>query len=60
MLHITLGRLRRRWPARIGVTTSAPRLLVAIAPASEPILARCHGEWPWRGTRFRKPFAGRF
>ena len=38
MLTVTLGRLRRRWPAsRIQVLTSSPALLRAYAPGAEPI-----------------------
>lgn len=47
MLHVTVGRIRERWPhARIGVMTSAPLLLSAFEPEAEPILHPTRGNWP--------------
>ncbi len=54
MLEITIRRLRERWPdARIGVLTSAPNLLRAVAPGAEPISDRGAGDWPVTGATAR-------
>ncbi|MCZ2858495.1 polysaccharide pyruvyl transferase family protein [Blastococcus sp. VKM Ac-2987] len=50
MLDVSVGRCTERWPgARIGVLTSAPRLLQAYEPAAEPIWYERGGAWNGRG-----------
>lgn len=54
MLEVTVRRLRERWPAaRIGVLTSTPNLLRAVAPSAEPISDRGAGDWPVAGVTAR-------
>ncbi len=44
MMEITVRRLRERWPrARVGLLTEVPRILRALVPDAEPVLAS--GEW---------------
>ncbi|QYN34476.1 polysaccharide pyruvyl transferase family protein [Pseudonocardia sp. DSM 110487] len=54
MLDVTLRRLHRQWPAaRLGVITSAPLLLRAFAPATEPLTVTGPGAWPRSGLAAR-------
>jgi polysaccharide pyruvyl transferase WcaK-like protein len=50
ILDVSVRRCAERWPgARIGVLTSAPRLLQAYQPAAEPIWYERGGAWNGRG-----------
>jgi polysaccharide pyruvyl transferase WcaK-like protein len=50
ILDVSVRRCAERWPeARIGVLTSAPRLLQAYVPAAEPIWYKRGGSWNGRG-----------
>jgi polysaccharide pyruvyl transferase WcaK-like protein len=51
MLEVTVRRLRQRWPdARIGILTSAPNLLRAYLPDTEPISCHQASGWPSTGA----------
>jgi polysaccharide pyruvyl transferase WcaK-like protein len=50
ILDVSVRRCAERWPkARIGVLSSAPRLLQAYQPAAEPIWFERGGAWKGRG-----------
>lgn len=50
ILDVSVQRCAERWPgARIGVLTSAPRLLQAYHPAAEPVWYERGGAWRGRG-----------
>jgi polysaccharide pyruvyl transferase WcaK-like protein len=52
ILDISVRRIAQRWPdARIGVLTSAPRLLRAYEPSVEPICYQRGGNWTRRSSR---------
>ncbi|MFD6859230.1 polysaccharide pyruvyl transferase family protein [Rhodococcus sp. NPDC060090] len=61
ILHVTVRRLRERWPqARIGVLTNAPALLRAFEGEAVPVCYRRGGSWTtagglWGITRFAGP-----
>jgi polysaccharide pyruvyl transferase WcaK-like protein len=59
ILDVSVQRIAQRWPhARIGVLTSAPRLLRAYQPTVEPICYQRGGDWPRRPLG--RSLAGRF